>query len=146
MTETGRARRPPRPLSELTDVYDFLEEVRLRPGMWVRCSSLQHLDSILTGYHVALGIHGVEEEFDFLNGGPIAPFAEWLWKRLGMMYPSNLGWAVEIERAAETADVPAMELFFDLLDEFCAAHHGAQPSAEQAHQASPETEQPHSAE
>ncbi|OKH95754.1 hypothetical protein [Streptomyces uncialis] len=143
MTETGRSRRPPRPLSELAEVYDLLEEVRLRPGMWVRRSSLQHLDSILTGYRVALEIHGVEEEFDFLHTGP---FAEWLWKRLGMAYPSALGWAVEIERAAEAANVPAMELFFDLLDEFRAAHHGAQPSAEQAHKASPETEQPHSAE
>ncbi|MEU0783362.1 hypothetical protein ABZ341_17530 [Streptomyces sp. NPDC006173] len=121
-------------------MYDFLEEVRLRPGMWVRRSSVQHLDSILTGYRVALEIHGVGEEFDFLNGGP---FAEWLWKRLGMAYPSALGWAVEIERAAEATDVPAMELFFDLLDEFRGAHHDAQPSAGRAPQASPETEQPH---
>jgi len=143
MAETGRARTPPWPLSELTDVYDLLEEVRLRPSMWVRRSSLQHLDSLLTGYRVALEIHGVQEEFDFLHTGP---FAQWLWKRLGMSFSSSLGWAVEIERAAEAADVPAMELFFDLLDEFRATHHAAQPSAEQAHQASPEAEQPHSTE
>lgn len=41
-----------------------------------------------------------------------------LWKQLGMSYPSALGWAVEIERAAEVADRPAMEMFFDMLDEF----------------------------
>ncbi|MET8407854.1 hypothetical protein ABZV34_07035 [Streptomyces sp. NPDC005195] len=111
--------------------------MRLRPSMWVRRSSLQHLDSILTGYHVALEIHGVEEESDFVHTGP---FAQWLWKRLGMTYPSALGWAVEIERAAQATNVPAMDLFFDLLDEFQAVHHGAQPSAEQAHQASPEAE------
>ncbi|MFC9629357.1 hypothetical protein ACFTY8_08685 [Streptomyces mirabilis] len=140
MTETGRARRRPRPLSDLTDAYDLLEEVRLRPGMWVRRSSLQHLDSLLTGYGVSLEIHGVEEEFDFLHTGP---FAQWLWKRLDMAYPSALGWAVEIERAAEAADVPALELFFDLLDEFRAAHHDVQPQAEHAPHASPEAEQPH---
>ncbi|MET8784910.1 hypothetical protein [Streptomyces sp. NPDC004589] len=115
MTEQGKARRAPRPLTELTDVYDLLEEVRLRPGMWVRRSSLQHLDSMLTGYRIALEIHDAEEEFDFRHTGP---FSEWLWKRLGMSYPSALGWAVEIERAAEAAGTPAMEMFFNLLDEF----------------------------
>ena len=111
-------RRKPKHVAELRDVYDFLEEVRLRPGMWVRRSSLQHLDSILTGYWVALEVHGVEETSDFVNSGP---FAERLWNRLGMAYPSALGWAVTIEREAEAAGRPAMEMFFELLDEFRAA-------------------------
>ncbi|MFD9218746.1 hypothetical protein ACFWDI_01640 [Streptomyces sp. NPDC060064] len=115
MTEVGKVGRAPRPVADFQGVYDLLEEVRLRPGMWVRRSSLQHLDSMLTGYWVALQVHGVEEQFDFWRTGP---FAEWLWKRLGMSYSSALGWAVEIERAAEAAGRPAMEMFFDLLDEF----------------------------
>ncbi|WP_369144021.1 hypothetical protein [Streptomyces sp. R44] len=118
MTESTSARRAPRHLSELRGIYDLLEEVRLRPGMWVRGSSLQHLDSMLTGYWIALEIHGVDEESDFANRGP---FSDWLWKRLGMQYPSALGWAVEIEREAERRDMPTIELFFALLDEFMAA-------------------------
>lgn len=114
MTETVKGGRAPRKLSDLRDVYEFLEEVRLRPGMWVRHSSLQHLDSMLVGYRVASEIHGLGES-DFWTGGL---FSEWLWKRLGMPYASNVGWAVEIERAAERADVPAMEMFFAFLDEF----------------------------
>ncbi|MFD9612887.1 hypothetical protein ACFWWS_26350 [Streptomyces sp. NPDC059083] len=125
MTESKPVRRAPRPLGELQSAYDLLEEVRLRPGMWVRRSSLQHLDSMLTGYRIALAIHGVDEETDFVNGGP---FSEWLWKRLGMSYPSALGWAVEIEREAERMDMPAIELFFALLDEFL-AEHGSPPEA-----------------
>jgi hypothetical protein len=70
---------------------------------------------MLTGYWVALEVHGVGEEFDFWHTGP---FSQWLWKRLGMPYGSALGWAVEIERAADAASRPAMEMFFDLLDEF----------------------------
>ncbi|MEW2469289.1 hypothetical protein AB0919_30450 [Streptomyces sp. NPDC046994] len=70
---------------------------------------------MLTGYWVALEIHGVEEDSDFVHTGP---FSEWLWKRLGMSYSSALGWAVEIERAAEQANTPAMDMFFALLDEF----------------------------
>ncbi|MEU7032662.1 hypothetical protein ABZ958_03115 [Streptomyces sp. NPDC046237] len=125
MTEATPVRRAPRPLSELHSAYDLLEEVRLRPGMWIRRSSLQHLDSMLTGYRVALEIHGVDEESDFAHGGA---FSEWLWKRLGMSYPSALGWAIEIEREAELGDLPAIELFFALLDEF-SAESGSAPDA-----------------
>ncbi|MET8645556.1 hypothetical protein [Streptomyces sp. NPDC004675] len=116
MAEATKSRGPFRRPSDLHDVYEFLDEVRLRPGMWVRRGSLQHLDSMLTGYRVASEIHGVEEPFVFGSGG--GPFAEWLWKRLGMSYPSALGWAVEIERTAEKSGTSAMELFFVLLDEF----------------------------
>ncbi|MBL3669392.1 hypothetical protein JL475_26090 [Streptomyces sp. M2CJ-2] len=125
MTDPGIGKRRLRQLSELEDVYDFLEEVRLRPGIWVRGNSLLHLQSMLTGYRIALGVHDIEETFDFWNPGNQIPFAEWLWKRLDMPYSSPLGWAVEIERAAEKADRPAIEMFFDLLDEFRAAVHGA---------------------
>ncbi|MEU5287973.1 hypothetical protein N7925_01960 [Streptomyces sp. CA-278952] len=37
-------------------------------------------------------------------------------------YESSLDWAVEIERMAEAMDLPAIELFFELLDEFRAGH------------------------
>lgn len=105
----------PRQPRELSNVHEFLDEVRLRPGMWVRRSSLQHLDSILVGYAVASEIHDTGEPFDFWHLGP---FSQWLWKRLGMAYPSALGWAVEIERAAEAAGTQPVEMSFSLLDEF----------------------------
>ncbi|MFK0229720.1 hypothetical protein ACIQUL_28570 [Streptomyces sp. NPDC090303] len=100
----------------MSGLYDFLDEVRLRPGMWVRGSSLLHLESMLTGYRVALGVHAAEEDFDFWSPGTQGPFGEWLWRRNGET--SALGWAVEIEREAEAEGIPAMELFFTLLDQF----------------------------
>ncbi|MFC5214511.1 hypothetical protein [Streptomyces coerulescens] len=124
--EAAETRRSPRQLGELTGVYDFLEEVRLRPGMWVRHRSLQHLDSMLTGYRVALGVHDIAEPFDFWNpGGAQRPFSEWLCRRLGR--ESSLGWATEIEREAERSGRPAMEMFFEFLDEFRGLDH--QPHA-----------------
>ncbi|MCX4738570.1 hypothetical protein [Streptomyces antibioticus] len=122
-------------------MYDLLEEVRLRPGMWLRRSSLQHLDSMLSGYVVALQIHGIEEPLD-LRPGSHGPFAQWLWKRLDMHYPSALGWAVEIERAAEQVDRPAIEMFFDLLDEFRATDRGVKHQVQPDHQATTQAEQP----
>ena len=96
MADPGGTGRRPRPVDELADVYDFLEEVRLRPGMWVRLRSLQHLDSMLTGYRVALGVHDIAEPFDFWTPGAPSRFSEWLCRRQGR--DSALGWATEIER------------------------------------------------
>ncbi|MFI5772879.1 hypothetical protein ACIA74_31075 [Streptomyces sp. NPDC051658] len=115
MTELAAGRPGLRKPRELHDVHEFLDQVRLRPGMWVRRGSLQHLYSMLVGYAVACEIHDSDESSDFWNSGP---FSQWLWKRMNMVYPSNLGWAVEIERAAESAGTPPMEMFFSLLDEF----------------------------
>ncbi|MET8078329.1 hypothetical protein [Streptomyces sp. NPDC005303] len=117
-SDVSETRRRPRHLEALTDVYDFLEEVRLRPGMWVHSNSLQHLNSMLTGYRLALGIHDIAEPFDFWTPGGQSHFSEWLCQRQGR--PSSLGWATEIEREAERSDRPAMEMFFELLDEFLA--------------------------
>ncbi|MFE7775747.1 hypothetical protein ACFU5O_17965 [Streptomyces sp. NPDC057445] len=116
----------PRPLHELCGVHDFLDDVRLRPGMYVRGRSVLHLQSILYGYSVACEIHGAPAAKDFDHFGP---FSEWLWPRLGMQYASPLGWAVEIERAAEAAGGQPLDMFFDLLDEFRAAQ---APTANQA--------------
>ncbi|MGW5852573.1 hypothetical protein ACWFQ8_32395 [Streptomyces sp. NPDC055254] len=115
MSAAEPERRKPRHPNELSDVYDFLNEIRLRPGMWVRSSSVLHLDSMLTGFWVAVQIHDAQGEWDFHHLGP---FSTWLWPRLGMKYPSALGWATEIERAAKGEGKPGMELFFELLDEF----------------------------
>ncbi|MGW3747184.1 hypothetical protein ACWD62_43525 [Streptomyces sp. NPDC005146] len=112
----------PRPLHELDNVHDFLDDVRLRPNMYVRGRSVLHLQSILFGYSVACEIHRAPAMTDFDHVGP---FSEWLWPRLGMRYSSPLGWAVEIERAAEAAGIQPLDMFFDLLDEFRAGRDDA---------------------
>jgi hypothetical protein len=124
---TGKAELPkPRPLRELATVYDFLDDVRLRPSMYVRGSSVLHLQSILYGYSVACEIHGAPAMTDFEHFGP---FSEWLWPRLDMQYSSPQGWAVEIERAAGAAGIPPLDMFFDLLDEFRAERDNAAQGA-----------------
>ncbi|MCX5101703.1 hypothetical protein [Streptomyces sp. NBC_00439] len=112
---TGKSELPrPRPLHELDTVHDFLDDVRLWPGMYLRNRSILDLSSILYGYSVACKIHGVPAVTDF---DQLGPFSEWLWPRLGMQH-SSLGWEVEIRRAAETAGTPPLDMFFSLLDEF----------------------------
>lgn len=70
---------------------------------------------MLNGFWVAEQIHNAQDEWAFHHLGP---FSTWLWQRLGMKYPSALGWAAEIERVAEVEGKPGTELFFELLDEF----------------------------
>ncbi|MFJ2631703.1 hypothetical protein ACIO6U_07035 [Streptomyces sp. NPDC087422] len=97
---------------ECTSVYDFLEQVRLRPGMRLPGGSLQHLHSILIGYRVALGVHDINEPFDFWPDGD---FTYWLREQQGIS--GSLSWAAGIERATP-ADSTPVEEFFRLLAQF----------------------------
>ncbi|WP_327386465.1 MULTISPECIES: hypothetical protein [unclassified Streptomyces] len=115
----------PKPFDEVRDVYDVLEHVRLRPGMFVRDGSLQELMLILSGYGTALRVHDVGEQFDL---APVGPFADWLRRSRG--WSTSCGWATAIELNGQ--DEPPLSAFFRLLDEWRAT-----TAAEQAQVAAP---------
>ncbi|MFF5633571.1 hypothetical protein [Streptomyces sp. NPDC012825] len=102
-------------VDECRGVYDFLDQVRLRSGMFVRNGSLLGLHFMLYGFRVASAIYGPQAVLDFERGGS---FTEWLWPRLGRTHSSPLGWAIEITKVAQVANRASIDLFFDLLDEF----------------------------
>ena len=106
-----RVRRRFKPAGEWTDVTDMLEEVRLRPGMFVRKGSIQELSTMLFGYWYALQVHDIPERFDFHPA--TGAFAKWLKETRG--WPMNRGWATAIE---ENAQDDALALFFALFDEY----------------------------
>ncbi|WP_174887240.1 hypothetical protein [Streptomyces abyssomicinicus] len=116
MPASDASGRAPKHASELNDVYELLDAIRLRPGMWVRGGSLLHLDSMLVGYRIALNLRDVDDDWPFWSPGKPGPFSDWLWQRLGRH--SSLSWAAEIEREAQAADQSAMDLFFSLFDEY----------------------------
>lgn len=97
---------------DCTDVYDFLDRIRLRPGAWLSGGSLRDLQSMLIGYQAALGVHSINEPCDFWHGGA---FSQWLGTRLGGTSP--LGWAADIERNTPDGSTPVEE-FFRLLDAY----------------------------
>lgn len=100
-------------LTDCRDVYDLLDHnVRPRPGMWARGESLQELETILTGYWVALQVHSVPEEFAL---GPRGPFTRWWESKYG--WGMSLGWAFAIEQHLHDGET-AMDAFFRLLDEY----------------------------
>lgn len=112
MGDTDSRQQTARPWQEWADVYDFLEQIRRRPGMWLPDGSLRSLEAVLTGYRVALGVHSIDEPFDFW---PEDAFTHWLHTRRST--PSSLNWAAEIERETPVGSTPLQE-FFRLLDEF----------------------------
>ncbi|MFE6225383.1 barstar family protein [Microtetraspora glauca] len=94
------------------DVYDFLDQVRLRPGMWLRAGSLHDLQTMLIGYQVALGVHSIDDPCDFWPGGA---FSQWVGARRDGT--GSLGWAADIERSTPDGSTPVEE-FFRLLDAY----------------------------
>ncbi|WP_329095507.1 hypothetical protein OG979_12815 [Actinomadura citrea] len=111
MADTKGTRPKIRPVEQWNDAYGFLDQVRARPGMWVRGHSLRELETLLCGYGVALLIHELDEHFAF---GPRGPFSDWLEQQYG--WSLALGWAAAIEDHAE-GESP-LERFFQLVDEF----------------------------
>jgi hypothetical protein len=109
-----------KPASEWVDVYDLLEQVRIRPGMFVRRGSVQELGTMLVGYSLALQVHGVPERFDLRPA--LGPFAKWLSETQG--WSMALGWDTAIE--ANAHGVAPLELFFNLLDEYRATASGSE--------------------
>lgn len=94
------------------DVYDLLDQIRLRPGMWLPGGSLQHLQSMLLGYQVSVDVHSIDDPCDFWHGGA---FSQWLGTHLGGSSP--LGWVADIERNTPDDSTPVEE-FFRLLDAY----------------------------
>jgi hypothetical protein len=98
-----------RPLSEHVDVYGLLHEVRLRPGMWVR--QIAELETMLTGYGMALEVHGIDEPNVF---GAHGHFTRWLEERY--RWGMSCGWAYAIVRTA--GEEEPLDVFFRLVDEY----------------------------
>ncbi|MER7468621.1 barstar family protein [Streptomyces sp. NPDC097981] len=95
---------------ECNDVYDFLEQIRLRPSMWLPGGSLHHLQAMLLGYQVATSVHSVNEPFNFWA------FSQWLGKRL-YGDSASYDWAADIDRNTPDGSTPVEE-FFRLLDAY----------------------------
>ncbi|MFE6613791.1 hypothetical protein [Amycolatopsis sp. NPDC057786] len=111
---TAASGERPKPIDQCQNVQEILDQIRLRPGMWLRQRSLRDLESILFGYGVALDVHGLDEKFTM---GAVGPFAQWIEARFG--WSMSAGWAVAIEAHSDGEE--PLKVFFRLLDEYRAS-------------------------
>ncbi len=74
----SRADIPPdTPASQITDWPSFFEQIRLRPGMWLGCTSLAALENFLRGIELAEYLYDVPED-KVLGGFPFYEFEQWV--------------------------------------------------------------------
>ena len=98
----------------MASVFDVLDEIRQRPGMYVGSDDsrrLQNLEQLLFGYSLALRQHHIQEPVvDFVR-----ELGAYIWRT--REWSASCGPAAAI-RAACTSDQEAWETFWTLVDEF----------------------------
>lgn len=92
-------------------VFDLLDEIRARPSMFLRNSSLEDLQTLLFGYYAALDVHGLVEPVPKMD----RHFLFWMEYRTG--WSLCTGWAVALTSRYGTSE-RALEEFFNFADEF----------------------------
>jgi hypothetical protein len=98
---------------ELHTVYDLLDVVRRRPGMYIGEPSILALQTFLSGFFLALRSVGA----DIGDGSPpYQDFHDWIAARHGLR-ESTSGWA-RILLSAAGSEETALDRFFTELDEF----------------------------
>ncbi|MCP3139186.1 hypothetical protein [Pyxidicoccus xibeiensis] len=107
----------------MMSIFDLLEEVRRRPGMYVAGDEsqgalrLRSLEQLIHGYSLALRQHGIQESVvEFARD-----FGEFLWETRG--WSTSSGFAAAVLEAAGS-DGAAWELFWRLVEEFRRARDG----------------------
>lgn len=96
----------------MLDLYDLIRNIQKRPAMYLGQPSLTHLQAFLAGYSFArcqLGEPETEQEKHFAN------FQTWIEEKFKIT--SSQSWDKIILFFSQD-DSKALELFFELFDEF----------------------------
>jgi hypothetical protein len=93
------------------NVFVWLDQIRSRPGMYIRNNSLRELEMLIWGYYSALGMHGIVEDVPAMD----RHFSTWLGHTTKWSCCS--GWAYAINYRFPVAD-DALNAFFRLVDEY----------------------------
>lgn len=95
------------------DLFQLIDTVRRRPGMFVEDGSLVALDAFLRGFHFARVDAGVATDADrrFVEG-----FQPWLQRRHGSDAAST--WVEPVRVLADGSGRAPLQRFFELVDDF----------------------------
>lgn len=97
----------------MTGLFEILDKIKARPGMYLGNPSVDNLFMFLVGYKTArreLNIEPTEEELKFYR-----EFQPWLQKRFGIR--TNHSWATLIQFRS-MSEKEAFDRLFELLEEF----------------------------
>ena len=97
----------------MAGLFEILEKIKAKPGMYLGSPSVSNLFMFLVGYKTArreLGIEPTNKEVEFYQ-----EFQPWLQKRMQMITSNS--WAAMIQLQCGN-EKEAFEWFFQLLNEF----------------------------
>ncbi|MFD3471339.1 hypothetical protein ACFWWM_34305 [Streptomyces sp. NPDC058682] len=97
---------------DLNSIYDVWENPRIRVAFIRDGDSLGEIASFLSGYFLALQIHGIDEDFAL---GQVGDFSNWLSRTYGTS-PTG-GWISAVEQLAKEGE-SSVEVFLRLLKSF----------------------------
>jgi hypothetical protein len=98
---------------EIRTIYDLLDLVRVRPGMWIGHPSVDALQVFLSGF--CAGLHAAHASLE-QESPCFRDFHGWIAQRLGMRM-NGKGWATMLFEACGT-EAAAFERFWTELDAF----------------------------
>lgn len=116
-------------------LFEFLDRVKEKPGMYLGTASVTHLRLFLVGYRFAraeLNISSSDEEVDFYRN-----FQPWLQKRLRVYTMNSWDKMLLLQSANEPE---AFQLFFALLNEFRQRDSNQDPGSMSLESSSTDTE------
>ena len=99
---------------KLRNVYDYIEEMRTKPGMYSPDLSLAPLEKLLWGYCACLNSHKIIETYEGRKFDP-TEFSAWLYDEKG--WSASLGFSKAIEEHFSDADA-AFNKFFKLVQDY----------------------------
>lgn len=105
----------------MSGVFEILEKVRNKPGMYIGRPSVSDLFMFLVGYECAcdeLGIEATEEDNEFYG-----KFQPWLQQKLGIKTVSSWAKMIMLYCKDEKA---GFDYFYNLLDEFKKRNNGVE--------------------
>ena len=105
--ETGRSPRVP----GFLDLYEFLQRVKQRQGIYLETGTLNELEIICYGYSMAACAHQIEE----IGTDFSVEFSSWLCRKYEWVGSSRWSEAIVSNAGSEQSGI---DHFFELLDEY----------------------------
>lgn len=97
------------------NLYEMLECIRKRPGMWLRSPDIRYLSAFLDGYQTALADQKCESPQLFPLES-LRPFHTYTARKYGESAP--MGWCSILLKAAGGDKEKAFGLFFEVLEQY----------------------------
>jgi len=108
----------PTDTKKINDVYDLIDTIRPRPAMYFGDNKISNLQAFLSGYDFSTYVHNIKDKSVF---PPFWYFNEWAMHKYNWR-ESTAGWKNIILKENENNEEKALNVCFEMIDEFKTLH------------------------